>query len=359
MNRIDRYISLLFWGFFLGSLLVLMTLFLAIDVMSTMVTFKGLAASTLAKYYAYYSPEIFNKMLPVVCLLGSVLTISNLNRNNELVALFASGMSLFRIVTPVLLWVLLISAFGYYVADQVLPRATRQKNYVYYYEMKKQPGLFSTLKTDRIWYRSKNTIFNIKTLSVDGMKAQGVTLYFFSEAWDLLEMLTAKEVEFAGNKWTLREGSITIFSEKDPFPLTSNYKQKNIEMTEDGDSLKKSGMASEVLSQQELNYFIRKNKEAGLDTLRYEVDYHSKFGFGMAGLVMCFIGIPFCVGRARSGGMVANLGISLALVFAYWVLLSSFLTLGQHGHIAPVLAAWSPNFLMSALGIWLMWRLKK
>lgn len=357
--RIDRYVAGLFWGFFLGALVVFTTIFVAVDAMSTMVSHQGVTTQAVLNYYLALSPEIIHKMLPVASLLGAVLTLSTLNRANELVALFASGMSLLRISAPILASVVVVSILGYVISDRILPLSARQKNYVYYNDIKKTPGMFSVVKTDRIWYRSKNTLFNIKTLNPDTAKAQGLTMYFFTPAWDLLQMLTAQEVDIQGNNWVLRNGSVTVFSQDSSFPLNSNFRQKTIVMDEGTQDLTSAGQTSDMLSQSELAHFIQKNKSAGLDTLRYEVDYHAKFGFAAAGLVMVLLGIPFSVGRARSGGIMLNLGLCLGLVFAYWVLYSSALTLGGHGQIPPVVAAWAPNILMGGFGLGLLKKIRR
>ncbi|XGC79909.1 LPS export ABC transporter permease LptG [Bdellovibrio bacteriovorus] len=359
MNRIDRYTSWLFWGYFIGGLLVFLTVFTAVDAMSTMVSYPGVAPSALIKYYLYSFPEIVSKLLPVACLLGTILTLSSLNKANELVALFAAGMSLIRITFPILLWVLLISAIGYMATDRLLPQATKQKNYILYYDLKKEPHRFSTIKTDKIWYRSKNSIFNIQTLNAKGDKAQGLTMYFFNEAWDLVQMITARQVNIEGAQWVLEEGAVTIFSKDSSFPLTSQFKRKSIVMAEDSKDLQSAGATANMMSQKELDHFINKNKAAGLDTVAYEVDYHAKISFAFAGLVMCLLGIPFSVGKARSGGTMLNVGICLALVFAYYVFYSSGITLGQHGTVPPVVAAWTPNILMTLVALVLLKRLKR
>lgn len=359
MNRIDRYTSWLFWGYFFGGLLIFLTIFTAIDAMSTMANYKNVAPSALLNYYVYSFPEIISKLLPVACLLGTILTLSSLNNANELVALFASGMSLIRISIPILIWVLFISAIGYWSSDRLLPQATKQKNYVLYYDLKKEPARFSTIKTDKIWYRSKNSLFNIQTLNAKGDKAQGLTMYFFNDQWDLVQMLTARDVSIQGPQWNLEKGAVTIFTKDSSFPLTTQFKKKSIVMAEDSKDLQSAGQTADMMSQKELEHFIRKNKEAGLDTVAYEVNYHSKISFALAGLVMCLLGIPFSVGRARSGGTMLNVGICLALVFAYYVFYSSGITLGQHGTVPPVVAAWAPNIVMAAFALVLLKRLKR
>ncbi len=351
MNRIDRYTSWLFLGYFVGGLLVFVTIFTAVDAMSTLVSYKDIAMGSLFEYYSYMAPEIILKMLPIACLLGVILTLSSMNKANELVALFSSGMSLFRICIPMLLGVIVISFLGFLMGDRVMPTMTKKKNFVFYNDIKRKPNMYSIVKTDRIWYRSKNSIFNIKTLSPDGTKAEGLTLYFFSNDWDLLQMLTAKHVNMVAQNWALQDGSVTVFSQDSSFPLTSEFKTKSIVMAEDSKDLQSAGQTSDTLSQSELKRFIDKNKEAGLDTLAYEVDYSAKYSFAFAGLVMCLLGIPFSVGRARSGGTMLNAGISLGLVFAYYILYSSGITLGQHGTLPPIVASWAPNVIMTALAI--------
>lgn len=357
MTRIDRYIIQLFWTYFFAGILVFVTVFLAIDALSTMVEYQGLATESLIRYYLLLAPEIIQKMLPVACLLGTVLTLTTLNKANELVALFACGMSLLRIAVPILLSVLLISILFFVAADRLMPAIIRQKNFIFFNEIEKKPGKFSIVKTNKIWYKSKNSIFNIKTLNSEASKAQGLTMYFFNDSWELLQMLTANEVIFEGNKWNLKEGSVTIFTTESSFPLTSQFEQKSIVMSEDVLDLQKSGQTSDLLNQRELSRFIEKNKEAGLETIRYEVDYHSKFGFAFAGLVMSLLGIPFSVSRGRSASAMLNLGVSIGLVFGYWILYSSSLTLGSHGTLTPIVAAWAPNLLMGSAALFLYRRL--
>lgn len=358
--RIDRYLLGLFWSAFFAALLVFLTLFLATDAMTTLVKYKEIGSPVLLRYYAVYAPEIIYKMLPIACVVGTVMTISSLNKGSELVALFASGMSLFRVSRVIFISIFLISVFSYYLSDQLMPAFSRQKNFIYYNEMEKTPGRFQTIKTNKIWYRSKNSIFNIRTLNADGNQAQGLSLYFFNDKWDLVQMLTADSVLMNGRQWILKRGTVTVFDQSSSFPLNDRFQEKTIVMTEDAQDLRSTGQTSDLLTQAELSRFINRNKEAGLDTIRYEVDFHSKFSFALAGLVMSLLALPFCVGQARGGGgMVKNVGISIGLVVMYWIAYSTSQTLGQHGQIAPVVAAWLPNSSMIALGVFLLLRSKR
>ncbi|NJL24393.1 MAG: LPS export ABC transporter permease LptG [Calothrix sp. SM1_5_4] len=358
MSLIDRYILKLFLLYLAAGILVFVTLYLTVDVMSFALRNADAGASALIKFYGYKTPAVIYQLMPVACLLATLFTLSTLSRTNELTALFSLGLSLARISAPILGAVAVVSLITFAISDQVLPRLAQKANYVEYVEIKKKPGLYSTVKTNKIWFRTENVLFNIKILNPEQARAQGITLYYFDPSWDLTQLITAAEVEMKGNVWRLRNGLVTLFASESSFPLTKSFAEKSITMNEDLRDIQASSDSSAIMSLKELGRFIERNKEAGLDTLRYEVDYHAKFGFAFASFVMSIVGVPFSVGRSRSGGTFMNLGLCLLLAFLYWVAYSSGLTLGQHGVIPPVLAAWGPNCLAVIAALVLLRRLK-
>ncbi len=359
MQLIDRYILKLFFLYLLAGVVVFVTLFLTVDVMSFALKYSDAATSSLVKYYAYHTPAIIYQLIPVCCLMATLFTLSSLNRTNEMMALFSMGTSLRRIVTPILISVGLVSIVAFVASDQVLPRLIQKKNYVEFVEIKKRPGLYSTVKTNKIWFRTENILFNIKTLNPESASAQGITLYYFDPNWDLTQLIAAKRVEMHGNLWDLKDGLVTLFAAESSFPLTKSFSDKTITMNEDLTDIQSTSNSSNIMSLQELSRFIERNKEAGLDTLRYEVDYHAKFGFAFAGFVMSVLGIPFSVQSQRSGGTFKNVGICLLLAFLYWIAYSSGLTLGAHAVLPPILAAWGPNIIALSAALILFRRLKR
>ncbi|MCB9025507.1 MAG: LPS export ABC transporter permease LptG [Bdellovibrionaceae bacterium] len=344
--------------YFFAGLLVFVTIFLAVDFMGAFARYE-VSIQVLMKYYAYSIPMIIYQLIPVGCLLATVFTLSMFNKNSELIAMFSVGLSLARVSAPMLAIISLISVFSFWMGDYLLPEFSKQKNYVYYVDIKKKPGLYSTVKTDKIWYRSENILFNIKSLNADEKKAYGITLYFFNEDWHLVQLIKANSVDLKGSVWTLKKGQVTLFSKDLDYPVSKPFVSKNIHMNEDVADLEDSSSSGDVMNQEQLKKFIKKNKEAGLDTLRYEVDFHSKYGFAFAAFVMSMIGIPFSVKRQRSGGLFLNIGICMGLAFLYWVLFSSFVTMGKHGLIPPIIAAWGPNVLGILISFILLVRLKQ
>jgi len=311
------------------------------------------------RYYMLLAPSQVYQFLPVACLLGTIFTLSQLSRSNELVAMFSCGMSLARVAAPILVWVIIFSGLGFYMNDRLLPMVNQKKNYTLYVDIQKKPGLYSTVKTNKIWYRSGNVLFNIKTLQADKGQAQGLTMYFFSSTWELIQMITAGSVKLQGPTWELADGTVTLFTQESSVPMTKDFKTKTISVAEDTADIQKSSQSTETLSVSELKRFITRNKESGLETLRYEVDYHAKFAFSFAAFVMSFLGIPFSATRQRAGGAAFNVGATIVLAFVYWAAYSSGITLGQHGALPPMIAVWVPNLTMIALSAIFLFRLRR
>jgi lipopolysaccharide export system permease protein len=241
----------------------------------------------------------------------------------------------------------------------LVPPSTKKRNYIYYVEIKKTPSLYYTIKTNKIWYRSKDLIYNIKTFNPETNTVQGLSIYYFDPAWKLIQLITAKEAHYQGANWILKNGTVTLFAEDSSFPLTENFLEKAITLDERPTDIENVENNAEVMTVNELRQYIKKNKEAALDTVRYEVAYHSKFSFAFVSFVMAFLGIPFSVSKDKSGSFAMNVGITLGIVFVYYILMSVGMSFGARGTLTPVIAAWAPNVMMLGVAIFFLLRLKK
>ncbi len=358
LDIIDKYIAKLFLGYFLGSIVVLVSLFLTIDALSN---FVGVQTPfiNMVKFYLYSTPAVIYQLLPAACLIATLFTLGGLNRNSELVALFSIGNSLARVSAPILIIVSAVTVMSFWMSDRILPITNKKKNYTWFVEIKDRPGMYSAVKNAKIWYRQNNMLFNIKTFEADSQTAQGLSFYYFDDKWNLVQTVTARTAKLTTGEWKLYDGAVTLFTGDTSFPMNQSFEEKSILIDDEIGEIQESSKFSEVVSIRELKQYIKKNKEAGLNTLRYEVDLHSKFGYALAAFVMSFIGIPFSVFNPRAGSRMMSVGVCLGLAFGYWSLFSIGLTMGRHGYLSPILSAWLPNIFMLSLSTFFLLRLKK
>jgi lipopolysaccharide export system permease protein len=111
---------------------------------------KGLGSLVILELLFYVSASLIPLALPLAILLSSIMTFGNLAENNELTALKSSGLSLYRIMRPLLFVVTLIALFTFYFANYVIPVANlKWHSLIYDIQNTKiaaiiTPGVYST-----------------------------------------------------------------------------------------------------------------------------------------------------------------------------------------------------------------------
>lgn len=337
MRTLDIFILLRFTLYFVGSLAVLIVLFLAVDIMTNLNRF-GSSASVLMSYYVYYLPFIAYNMIPVSALLALVSLVSGFVRTSELVALHSLGYSMTSLLRSVLALLVVMVLFLIWVGDVLIPFAMEKRNYIYYIEMKKSPGRYAKTKTKNIWYRTKSALINFENV-LDKNNVQGAHIYFFGSDWNLVRMVESKSLVFNQNIWKLIDVKDSqLISEEGTFRVNV-HKQLDIPALTELESMKMSGNATDFLSTKELLSLIRKNKEISLDTSQLKVTLFSKYSFALSVLILPLLGLCTISVNRRSGNMFLSGAIAVLLVFVYWMLYNSMLSFGKGGLINPFIAA--------------------
>ena len=106
----------------------------------------------------------------------------------------------------------------------------------------------------------------------------------------------------------------------------------------------------EEMSISELGNFISLQRKAGNDTTALMIEYHSRFAFPMASIIVVLFGLPISTSKRRSG-VAVNVGINILLTFIYLVFMKVSQAFGKNGALNPILTAWAANliFLVAAL----------
>lgn len=111
---------------------------------------KGLEVSILLELLFYVSATLIPLALPLAVLFSSIMTFGNLAEKNELTALKSSGLSLFRIMRPMLIFIIFLSGAAFYFSNYILPIANLKWRTIIYNIQQKKPtfgiteGIFYT-----------------------------------------------------------------------------------------------------------------------------------------------------------------------------------------------------------------------
>jgi len=351
---LDRYIASQFVRNFLLALLILSGLILTQSLLGELLERK-FPPNQLLLYHLMNLPKTAVQFAPPAVLLATVLTLSGMARFNELTACYSAGIGIKRVTTLLVTAVFILSSMVLVLEDRILPLMHKKRKIYYWHEMQRRPDFFLGIRKDKLWYRSKNMIYNLRSFDSQTNLIQGMLVFSFDDQFNLLQVTEAKRASFMPAKldrpgrWLLQDGAVTVFSTVDSSPLTQQFQEKDLIIAETPKDFKEIEEEVDGLRLKELYRFITKMKEAGADTKSFEVKFQAKLSNSFVPIVMCILGVPFAVGGRRQGGLVKDLAACLGLTFFYWLFYSIGLSLGSNGALPPKLAAWLPSMIFAAL----------
>jgi len=355
MRTLDRYLAGIFLKNFILALIAITVLFQFQAFMSQLLE-REFPAGQLIVYHMMNVPLVMVQMTAPAVMLATVLTLSGLTRTNELVAAYSIGFGLRRITALLLALVFIISCLLLIVQDRVLPPMFKKRTAYYWRDMKHRTDFYFDVKQDKIWYRSKNLIYNLQRFDAKNKTIHGMAVYDFDNQFNLTQVLDAQLAEYTPQGWKLQNGTVTVFSKEDQFPHTSHFVEKELQIPEKPKDFLEIDKEVDGLRILELKKYIEHMKAAGADTKAYEVKFHSRFSLAFIPIVMCILGVPFSIRGRREEGTAKDLTLCLVVTFFYWLFYSIGLSLGTNGAVPPWLAAWLPSVVFAGLALVLLSR---
>ena len=308
-------------------------------------------------YNLYDLPSMMVMVAPPSALLATVLTFSALSRTNELTACYSIGISLKQIISVLFPIVFVMCCFSLVAQDRILPAFNEKKSYFYWKEIKKRQDFFLDVRQEKIWYRSNNLIYHLRSFDPQNDRILGIGVYVFDEQFELKEQLEADQAIYNGKEWELTQGKTTTFDVKTGFPVTHSFKDRLLKIKESPADFKMIEKEVDRLRIKDLIRFIQNNKKSGIDSKAFEVKLHSRFSLSFIPIIMFLLAVPFAVSRSREGRTGRDLLIAFAITFVYWLSYSISLSLGTNGTVPPLLAAWSPSVIFGFFALYLLRRM--
>jgi LPS export ABC transporter permease LptG/LPS export ABC transporter permease LptF len=318
---------------------------------------------TVGEYLINLVPYILYNVTPLCALVAVLVTFGALSRTSELTAMKSSGISLYRIITPVLFVTLLISA-GLFLFDEIyLPAANRRQEALLSIIKDKPAQTFT--RPDRQWISGQTNkagdparIFYYQRFDTDTNKFANITVFEFDPAtFSLQRRIFAASARWDPqvNNWVFDNGWQRTFAgdtiaSYQPFTVSTFP-----EIKEQPTYFKKEYVPSQEMSYSELSRYITDLKQSGFDTKRLNVQLNKKIAYPLITLVMAILAIPFSLSMGKKGSL-AGIATAIGLAITYWVVALIFESLGNVNTLPALLAAWTPDLLFALTGTYLLLR---
>ena len=360
---LDAYVVREFFGMFLlvlASFVSLMLVFTFFELVGDIIR-NHIALTTVGEYLLNLAPSMIYAITPLAVLIAVLVTFGVLNRNSEIVAMKATGISLYRLVVPVVSISAILAIALFMFDDYYLPAANRR-----------QESLRSTIKG-----RPPQTFLHPEEKWMFGQSGQGEPAHifyyqFFDRDDDAFANLSV--FEFNPSTFALSRriyASRVIWDEKTESWRFLNGWVRNIdgnnseyiefkntsfsEIREDPGYFKKENLQSQEMNFQQLGAYIRDLRQSGFDTMRLRVALWHKLAYPLIAVIMAVMAIPFALSMGRRGSLT-GIAVAISVALAYWVVDGLFGAMGNVNYLPAVLAAWSPDVLFGLTGGYLLLR---
>ncbi len=373
MRLLDRYLLrelLVPLGFCLCGFLIF---WVAGDVFAKLSDYqaKHLLTSDVAEYYAVKIPEFIVLVMPIALLLALLYALTNHARHNELIAMRAAGMSLWRICAPYFGVGLCFSLASFALSESWVPGASdlgeailARRTAVAGTGVDKEVqsnAHFQNGRDHRIWEIDS---YNFKTHVLLGPKV--TTILPDGSSWWLI----AARAEFTNDVWVFfdaqrfdvvsphgSEPKLVLHTNALAVPEFSETPDRINRELRINRRLSARAWRSTELSIVEILDYLALHREdlTPHDASWLRTQLQGRLAAPWTCLVVVFIAIPF---GARSGrrNVFAGVARSIVICFAYFVLLKLGLGLGARGWLPAWIAAWLPNITFTAAGLWMTLR---
>ncbi len=354
MSIISKYIIREVTRHFALILLAVIGIYISVDFFEKIDNFmeSGVALTRMIPFFLYKIPFIVVQILPVGVLLSVLVVLGVMKRNNELMALKAGGISMFKIVRIVAAVGLVASMLLFFLSEVVVPLSIRKSNQIWMGEVRKKFPLKSERKN--IWIKENRRIIHIVYFNPVKNSIHGITVNYFDKNFKLVRRLDAKSGIFRQGHWVLQDVMTQHLN-----PATGSYDiTSRVRAAKKFDfkprDLRRMTRRAAEMGFWELWRYVKKIEAEGYDSTKLRVDLQAKVAFPLVCVVLCILGAGLSLEQKKTEGIAVMIAYGLAASFLYWVFYSFCVSLGYGEMLPPAVAVWLANVIFLCMGVFIL-----
>jgi len=358
-NLLDRYILSQYFRVFALVFIGFLALFVIVDffqVFDHMVKNK-IGGGVMFRYYQYYLPQIVFFIMLIINLVSTLVTFGIFAKHNEITAIKACGISLYRVSLAVFMVAVLTSVFNFYLEERIMPASNAEFDRLR--DVIKGRPVSSRYRI-RKWMFGEdgNRIYNYENINFEKRKIAALSVFEFSpEDFSLRRWTFGRHAEYRDGAWILKNGWTKDFARGVELSY-EEFVSRTFPFHEPPLYFQKEWKETEQMRWGELRDYIDELRLSGYQVEpQLLVDLHAKLAMPLVPLVMALLGIAFAFKVGKKGSLY-GIGISISLGIIYWICIAFSQQLGDLGALPPLLAAWAPNVFFGIGGGYLVLTLR-
>ena len=345
----------------LSSFVLLMLITTFFDLMGHILG-NHISLIIVGDYLLNLTPSMLYQLTPLAVLVGVLVTFGVLNRNSEVVAMKAAGISLYRLVIPIVS-IGAVLALSLFLFDQYyLPQANRRQENLRNI-IKGNPAQ-TYLHPEWQWIfgapndSEPGRIFYYQFFDPVSNEFANLSVFEFNPGtFQLTQRIFAARVywDSDANTWHFQNGWASTFRGADVTGFRQISQATFPEIHEQPSYFKQEALQSQEMNFGQLETYIRDLRQSGFDTMQLRVALWHKLAYPLTAIIMAGLAVPFALSMGRRGSLTA-VAVAIGVALAYWVVDGLFQAMGNVNYLPAALAAWSSVVLFGLVGSYLLLR---
>lgn len=334
----------------LATFLLLLLVFTVFELLGDILR-NHVSPLVVGDYLLNVSPYFLYNVAPLAILLAVLVTLGLMQRSNEVTAIKATGISIYRVIVPVVVACAMLAAGLFFFDQFYLPYANKRQDALRN-EIKGKPAQ-TYLNPDRKWiFGEHSNIYYYQLFDSERDQFGRLSVFEFDpKTFQLTKRIYADRAHWEDTlqRWVCTQGWEREFRGS----AIETYRTFDVStfagVSEPPTYFKKEVKQSSEMNYQELRRYIRDLQQSGFDVVRLRVQLAKKFAFPVIALVMALLAVPFSL-QAGKRSTVTGVALALGIAVIYWTVSGLFEAMGNISQLPPVLAAWSPDLIFALLG---------
>jgi len=353
MLIIHKYLTREILKYFVVILAMVIGIYLAVDFFEKIDDFieAGLPLSKALMFFIFQIPFVAAQMVPAGLLLAVLVTFGIMNKNNEILAIKSSGVSVYFMLKPVLAIGLLFSILLFLLFEVIVPFTIGKANDIYLRQVTREDVISSD---ENIWIKGNREIKHINYYDAVKKTIFGITFNYFDDKFNLIRRVDAEKGRFDGENWHLQNIMEQTLDKPNEKYQIQFYNERIEKFDLKPEDLQRVSKKSEEMNFKELLAHIKKIEDEGYDAINHRVDLYAKFSFPLICFILSIIGAGIALRGNNKEGLPLSITFGIGVAFLYWTFYSFCVSLGYGDMLHPVIAVGTANFVFLCLGILLL-----
>ena len=348
---ISKYLIKTFLSWFVVILFSLSLIFILFDLTELFRRVPEIDGRSMIiiKMLIYKLPNYIQEMLPFIMLFSSIIMFWKLNKNQELIAMRSSLLSIWDILTPLICSAFIIGIFDLMILNPIFSKMlARYYNLENIYIYKNKNPL--SVSNNGLWIRenhnNKPIIINAKHFNLKKKQLYNLRIYRFNEKEKFIERFDAKLSHLENNYLKLHQ---VWHTEQGGFPKF--YEIYMLSTSLSLQTIKESFYDPKTLSFYQVMKYAKLMEKSGLSANQYFMQWHVLMSRCVWLAVMIILASTFTMQPIRKGSTLLYISLGFSVAFLLYFLRNITYALGNSGSLSPLLAAWAPTITTMFLAI--------